>query len=218
MVTRAHSRSAGILALITAALLTASLVLFQGGPPTSNPPGLLNWFAAESTSIQAAAILWLLAMLALVAFAVGFREAMWATMFDRSWITVLFIQGAAVFATVAVVATAVGWALATQAAAGTIDVELASAVWAVARTLLLFATWGLVAPLLVVSMALWRHSTLGRVGALAAVLVAGALLVPITWAGGLFAFAAWMAFVGATLLVPGSAHVSAPAQASSEIS
>lgn len=217
MVTRAHSRSAGILALLTGGLLTASLVLFQGGPPASNPAGLVNWFAAESTLVQASALLWLLAMLSLVAFAVGFREAMWATMFDRSWITVLFIQGAAVFATVAVVATSITWALAAQASAGTIDAQLASAVWGVARTLLLFATWGLVAPLLVVSLALWRHSTMGRVAALSAVVVAAALLVPVTWAGALFAFAAWTGFVGATLLVPTNGAVPVTARSTSDV-
>lgn len=217
MVTTAHSRSAGLLALVTAGLLTTSLVLFEGGPPASNPGGLLRWFAAESTAVQAAAILWLLAMLTLVAFAVGFREAMWVTMFDRSWITVLFVQGAAVFATVAVVATGVGWALASEAHAGTIDVELATVVWAVARALLRFATWGLTAPLLVVSLALWRHSTMGRVAALSAVLVAAALLVPVTWAGALFAFAAWMAMVGATLLVPGHRSVVTRSSAATEV-
>lgn len=218
MVTRAHSRSAGILALVTAALLTGSLVLFQGGPPSANPAGLLNWFAAESISVQAAAILWLLAMLTLVAFAVGFREAMWATMFDRSWITVLFIQGAAVFATVAVVATAIGWALAAQADAGTIAPDLASSVWEVASTLLLFATWGLTPPLLIVSLALWRHSTMGRVGALSSLLVAAALLVPWTWSVGLFGFAAWIAFVGATLLVPMPRSVPRTADSTSDVS
>lgn len=218
MVTRAHSRSAGIVALVTAALLTASMVLFQGGPPASNPSSLLNWFAAESWYVQGASLLWLLAMLALVAFAVGFREAMWATMFDRSWITVLFVQGAAVFATVAVVATAVTWAVTTQAAAGTIEPQLAATVWGVAQTLLLFATWGLTAPLLVISLALWRHSGLGRVAACTAVLVAAALVVPATWAVGLFAFAGWMAFVGMTLLVPAPKQIRQPAVEPSDIS
>lgn len=206
MCTRSHTRAAGIVAMITAAFLTASLVLFQGGPPSSHPNGVLNWFGAESTSVQAAAILWLLAMLGLIAFAVGFREAMWATMFDRSWVTVLFIQGAGVFAMVAVVATAVAWALAGQASAGTIEAPLASTIWAVARTLLHFATWGLTAPLLVVSLALYRHSTLGQVAAFSSVLIAAALLVPFTWTVGLFSFAGWMGLVGLLLVLPTDEH------------
>lgn len=202
MVTRRDLGMAGLAAILTAGLVTASLVLFGGGPPSPHPNAVLDWYADHALRVQVSALLWLLGMLMLVAFAIGFREAMWATVADRSWITVLFVQGAGVFATVAVVSSAVAWALASQAAAGNIGAELATTVWGVERTMLRFATWGLTAPMLVVSLALYRHSTLGQLCALAAVLVSVGLLVPLTWAPALYAFAAWLALTGATLLVP----------------
>lgn len=211
MVTRSDLRVAGVAALLTGGLLTVSLVLFRGGPPSSHPNGVLTWHAANAGALKLSSVAWLLAMLALVGFAIGFREGMWATVLDRSWMTVLFVQGAGIFATVAVVSAAVGWALADQAAAGTLSAEMAGMVWSVELALLRFAAWGLTAPLIVVGAALARHSTLGQVCAVAAVLVAGALLVPLTWGVGLYAFAAWLGLAGVTLLVPRPSRVNEPA-------
>lgn len=211
MVTGRDLRVAGVAALLTGGLLAASLALFQGGPPSSHPNAVLAWNAANATVVKISAVTWLLAMLGLVGFAIGFREAMWATVLDRSWMTVLFVQGAGIFATVAVVSAAVGWALADQAGAGVIDADLAGTVWSLETALLRFATWGLTAPLIVVGAALARHSTLGQICAVAAVLVAAALLVPLTWGVGLFAFAAWLGLAGVTLLVPRPIRVDEPA-------
>lgn len=211
MVTRSDLRTAGVAALLTGGLLAVSLAMFQGGPPSSHPNAVLAWNAENAPMLKASAVTWLLAMLGLVGFAIGFREAMWATVLDRSWMTVLFVQGAGIFATVAVVSAAVGWALADQAAAGTIDAELAGMVWSVELALLRFASWGLTAPLIVVGAALAHHSTLGQISAVAAVLVAAALLVPLTWGVGLYAFAAWLGLAGVTLLVPRPARTREPA-------
>lgn len=207
MVTRSDLRMAGIAAVATSGLLILSLVLFQGGPPSGHPNGVLAWYGREAPLIRLSAVTWLLSMLGLVVFAVGFREAMWATVLDRSWVTVLFVQGAGVFATLAVVAAAIGWALADQAAAGTISAELAGTVWGVERTLLRFASWGLTVPMVVIGLALYRHSALGQICSLAAVIVAGALLMPFSWGVGLYAFAGWLLLAGITLLVPASGRI-----------
>lgn len=202
MVTRGSIRGAGVLALGTAALLAGSQVLFQGGPPSSNASSLVRWFTAHSTTVPAAAVLWLLAMLGLGIFAVAFREAMWATVLDHPWVTPLFVQGSAVCGTLAVVATAGTWALTTQASAGTIDPVQALTVWEVADALLRFATWGLAPPLVVAAIALWRHSALGHLAAIAGLLLAAALLAPMDRTLVLFGFSAWLGLVGAALLIP----------------
>jgi hypothetical protein len=202
VVTRTEQRLAGIAAIATAVLLTASLVLFKGGPPVSHGGGVRSWYEANAVNVRLSAALWILAMIALVAFAVGLREAMWATMADRGWTVTLFIQGAVVFATVAVVSAAIAWALADQAQAGAISADLAGTVWAVEKTLLRFATWGLTAPLVVVSLILHRHSTMGEIGAVAGLVVAVGLLVPLTWSPAMYAFCAWLAFAGITMTRP----------------
>jgi hypothetical protein len=201
MVTRADMRSAGVLGLATAGLLGASLAFGQGGPPADHPNAVLAWLADQAVAIRVSALLWLLAMLGLVVFAVRIREALWTTTFDRSWLTVLFVQGAGVFATIAVVAAAITWGLADQAAAGAVNAELAGTVWALQQILLRFATWGFTVPLVVVGAALYRYSVMGQVCAAAAILVAIALLIPLTWHAALYAFCVWLALAGLTLLV-----------------
>jgi hypothetical protein len=201
MVTRADMRSAGVLGLATAGLLGASLAFGQGGPPADHPNAVLAWLADQAVAIRVSALLWLLAMLGLVVFAVRIREALWTTTFDRSWLTVLFVQGAGVFATIAVVAAAITWGLADQAAAGAVNAELAGTVWALQQILLRFATWGFTVPLVVVGAALYRYSVMGQVCAAAAILVAIALLIPLTWHAALYAFCVWLALAGLTLLI-----------------
>jgi hypothetical protein len=198
---RADMRSAGVLGLATAGLLGASLAFGQGGPPADHPNAVLAWLADQAVAIRVSALLWLLAMLGLVVFAVRIREALWTTTFDRSWLTVLFVQGAGVFATIAVVAAAITWGLADQAAAGAVNAELASTVWALQQILLRFATWGFTVPLVVVGAALYRYSVMGQVCAAAAILVAIALLIPLTWHAALYAFCVWLALAGLTLLI-----------------
>lgn len=200
MVTRVEQRSAGLTALATAGLLAGALALFRTGPASDHGGAVLNWHAANAVNVRISAVLWLLAMIGLVGFAVGFREALWATAIDRSWVVTLLVQGAAVFATVVVVATAVGWALTDLAVAGHVSGELAGSIWAVERALLRFASWGLTVPVLLVGIALYRHSVLGQIGAVGGVFVVAALLIPLTWGVGLYVFAGWLAFAGLTLL------------------
>ena len=202
MLRKDDMRMAGVAALITAVMLTVSLALFQGGPPAQNSQAVLDWFTANATLIRVSDITWLLAMLSLVVFAITFRDAMWTTVWDRSWTTVLFIEGAGVFATVAVVSAAIGWALAGRAAAGSIVADTAGVIWAIEQTLIRFATWGLTVPLAVVGLAMYRHSVLGKVTALLAIAIAVTLILPFTWSAGLYALCGWLALAGITLLLP----------------
>jgi hypothetical protein len=204
MGTSGDLRLAGLVALVTAVLMIASLVLFSGGPPSPHPNAVLAWYGANAVAVKGAALMWMLAMLGLVAFAVRFREAMWATVADRPWVTVVFLHGAVVFATVAVVSAAVAWALAEQARGGRLSADLAGSMWALERTLLRFATWGFTVPLLAVGLALYRHSLLGQLCTLAGLLVAVTLVVPLTWGAALYAFPVWLAMTGVALLVPAS--------------
>lgn len=202
MVTRTEQRFAGLAALATAVALTVSLVLFKGGPRTLHGDAVLEWYGRNADVVQISAITWVLASIGLVVFAVALREALWATVLDRNWVTALFIQGAGVFATIAVVAAAIAWALAMQAQAGTVDAELAGTVWAIERTLLHFATWGFTAPLVVVGLALQRHSFAGQFTAVAGFVIAIGLLVPLTWGAALYAFCGWLVMAGITLSRP----------------
>ena len=208
MGTHSELRKAAVAAFVTAGLLTASLVLLHGGPRAAHPNAVLAWHADNAVAIKAGMITWMLAMLGLVVFAVSFREALWASVADRSWMTVLFLQGASVFATIAVVSGAIGWALADQAAADAISAELAGTIWAIELTLLRFATWGFTVPLGVAGLVLYRHSVLGQVCAVAALLLIIALLWPLTWAVALHVFPAWLALAGLALLVRASGRVS----------
>ena len=202
MGTISELRKAGLAALATAVLLTTNLALLRTGPPSSHPNAVLAWFTENAMLVQVAAVAWLLAMLALVVFAVSLHDALWASVADRSWTTVLFLHGAGVFATVAVAGAAIGWGLAGLAAEGAISAELVGTLWAIEQALLRFATWGMAVPLLVVAIALYRHSLLGQLCAVAAVLLVGALLVPLTWMVALHTLPAWLALVALTLLVP----------------
>lgn len=202
MVTRTEQRFAAAAALATAALLVTGLVLFEGGPPADHGGVVRRWFAQNATAVRVSTLVLMAAAVALVIFAVAVREALWATVIDRNWAPMLFVQGAVGFAAVAVVATAVLWSLADQSSAGTIPADVAATLWAVARTLLRFATWGLTVPLLVVGLILYRYSTLGQFGTVTSVMVAGGLLVPVTWAPSLYAFAAWLALAAATFARP----------------
>lgn len=202
MVTRTEQRLAGLAALVTSAALTTGLVLFDGGPPTAHGGAVRTWFSAHATAVRLSALVWLGAAIALVIFAVAVREAIWATMIDRNWAAMLFVQGAVGFAAVSVVSAAVLWAIADQAAAGAIASETAGTLWAVDLTLWRFATWGLTVPLIVVGLVLYRYSTLGQFGAVTSLMVAAGLLVPATWAPSLYAFAAWMVLAGVTFVRP----------------
>ena len=207
MGTSAELRKAGIAALATAVLLAANLALLRTGPPASHPNAVLAWFTDNAALVQAGAVAWLLAMLALVVFAVSLHDALWASVADRSWTTVLFLHGAGVFATVAVAGAAISWALAGLATDGAIGAETAGTLYALDQALLRFATWGMSVPLLVVAIALYRHSLLGQLCAVAAVLLVGALLVPLTWAVALHTLPAWLLLVAITLLVPARREV-----------
>ena len=202
MVTRVEQRLASAAAGVTASSLTAGLVLFGGGPPNRHDGVVLDWFEANAGTVRVSALVWLGAAIAMVVFAVAVREAIWATVIDRNWAAMLFVQGAVGFAAVSTVAAALLWALADQAAAGAMSAEMAGALWSVDRTLWRFATWGLTVPLLVVGLVLQRYSALGRFGAVTSVLVAGALFVPATWWSALYGFAGWLLLAGLTFARP----------------
>lgn len=142
MVTRTEQRLAGISAAVTAVALTTGLVLLDGGPPNDHGGVVRSYFADNGTTIRASSLVLLAATVSMVIFAVAVREAIWATVIDRNWAAMLFVQGAVGFAAVSAVAAALLWALADQAAAGAISADLAANLWAVDRTLWRFATWG----------------------------------------------------------------------------
>lgn len=218
MPTRVDIRNTGAVALVTGALLGTSLVIYQGGPPaTVNPDGLVRWFTAEGTMIRSSAVLWLLAMLGLGLFGVSFRESMWAAVLDHPWVTLIFVHGAAVVGTIAVVATGIVWALAVQASSGALDAGQAVTHWEMAQALLLFATWGLAAPLIVIALVLWRYSGIGQLAAAAGVLLAVALLLPLDRTLVLFGFSAWLAFVGTTLLLPMQPRITESPEVASDL-
>lgn len=202
MVTRTEQRLAGVSAVVTAVALTTGLVLLDGGPPTSHGGAIRSYFAENASTVRASSLVLLAASVSMVIFAVAVREAIWATVIDRNWAAMLFVQGAVGFAAVSAVAAALLWALADQSAAGAITPDLAANLWAVDRTLWRFATWGLTVPLIVVGLVLHRYSTLGQFGAVTSVLVAGGLLVPVTWAPSLYAFSAWLVLAGVTFARP----------------
>lgn len=200
--TRSDERMAALTALGAAGMLAASLVLTGAGPASAHPNGVVTWYAEHATSIRLGSIMWLLAMLALVAFAVRLRDALLGLTADRWWTNVLFQQGATVFATVAVVAAAAGWSTATLAVRVGPTPDTVAAMWTLHGALLRFASWGLWVPLFAAALALARHSTGGRVAAVLGVGVAFALLTPLTWFVGLWSFAVWLALAGLVLLFP----------------
>lgn len=202
MVTRTHQRLAALAAVATAAPLTLGLVLFGDGPPSGSGSATRTYFVEHATTTRITALLWLVAAMAMVVFAVAVREAIWAMIVDRAWAAMLFVQGAVGFAAVSVVAAALLWALADQAAAGALSADVAGTLWAVDRTLWRFATWGLTVPLIVVGLVLSRYSRLGQLGSIASVLVAAGLLLPATWAPALYGFAAWLVLAGLTFARP----------------
>ena len=206
MVTKTEHHLAGAAALVPAASLTAGLLLFPGGPPTEHGGVIAAWFRSHAFGVRFGALAWLLTSVALVVLAVALREALWATMADRGWAAQLFVQGAVGSAAVVVVAAGVVWALATQARAESLTPEVAAALWSVARSILRFATWGLTVPLVVIGLILHRYSTPGQFGAVAGVLVAIGILIPVTWGPALYAFAAWLALVGVILIRPVNRH------------
>ena len=207
MGTRGDLRKAGVAALIPPVFLTTTLVLCRGRPGASHSHAVLAWHIEHTTATKIGMITWMLAMLGLVVFAVRFRDALWTSVADRSWMTVLFLQGVSVFATLAVACAAIGWVLADQAAAGTIGAELAGSIWAIERALLRFATWGFTVPLAVAGFVLARHSVLGLLCAVMAVFIVIALLVPLTWGVAVHVVPAWLVLVGITLFVPASGRV-----------
>lgn len=200
--TRRDERLAGVIALVTGLLLTMSLLVQGSGPASTEPDVILSWVVGNSVSVRLGSFVWLAAMLCLVAFAVLLRDALLMLTADRWWAGVLFVQGAAVFAAVTVIASATAWATATLAAGADPQAETVAAVWTVHRTVLRFATWGLAVPLATVGLTLARHSTLGKIAAVFGVLVGAALLLPLTWMIGLPGLVGWLLLTSLALLRP----------------
>ena len=201
MGTRVDLRTAGRVAFLTAGLLTTSLVLFAGGPPSTHPQAVLPWFTEHAGAVKLSAALGLIAMVGLVAFAIAFREAMWVFVADRTWTTLVVLQSAAVLGTVALVAAGIVWSLADQASAGAVTPELAGSLWALGRILFRVSTWGLAVPLAMASFALYQHSSMGQVAGVASALVILALFFPGAGAVGVYAFCGWLAVVGVALVL-----------------
>ena len=202
VVARSNLRFAGLTALLTSALLMAHLTVYAGGPANDHPGAVLTWHADNLARARLSAILWLAAMLAIVVFAIAFREAMWTSIINRGWVSQAFVQGAGVFAMVAVVWAALVWAVADGAASGALDASQVGLLWAVQDAVLLFAMWGLVAPVLLVGFTMAHHSFAGQVCALLAVVVSAALVGAGTWEFAMYAVTGWMAITGLVLTLP----------------
>lgn len=202
MVARSDLRFAGLTAMLTSILLVAQLTVYAGGPTSDHPAAVLAWHADNMIRARVASILWLAAMLAVVVFAIAFREAMWTSIMNRGWVSQAFVQGAGVFATVAVVWAALVWALAGGAESGSLDVSQVGAMWAVQNAVLLFAMFGLVVPLLLVGFTMAHHSFAGQVCAMLAVVVTVTLVTPALWHLAMYALAGWMAITGLVLTLP----------------
>ncbi len=200
--TRGDERLAGWIALLTAALLATSLYLHGSGPPSAEPDAVLAWYAGNSVMVRLGSFAWLMAMLGLVAFAVLLRDALLSLTADRWWAGVLFVQGAAVFATVAVIAAATAWTTALLARGPDPQADTVAAIWTLHQTVLRFATWGLVVPLLTVGITLTRHSVLGQVVAWLGGMIAVLLFVPVIWTVGLAGFVLWLVLTSMALLRP----------------
>lgn len=200
--TRRDERLAGVIALLTCWLLAASLMLHGRGPASADPEAVLAWYAGNSVMVRVGSFFWLAAMLGLVAFAVLLRDALLSLTADRWWAGVMFVQGAAVFATVAVVAAATAWATGVLAVAPDPQADTVAAVWTLHHTLLRFATLGLIVPLLTVGLTLSRHSLLGRTAAALGIVIAVLLLLPMTWRWGMPAFVVWLLLTSLALLTP----------------
>lgn len=209
MVARSDLRFAGLAALVTAALLAAHAISYAGGPQTERASTVLAWHVNHQTEARVAAILWLIAMLSFVVFAIAFREAMWASIIDRHWISTGFVQGAGVFATIAVIWAAMSWALAIAAGSGDFEATEIALLWTVAAAFKQFAMYGLVAPLLLVGVTLLRHSVAGRVLAVAALGISVTLIAPPYSGWALPALAGWLAATGLVLVVPTMASLKA---------
>lgn len=199
MVARSDLRFAGLTAMVTAALLVAHLSVYGVGPATDHPGTVLTWHAEHLTQARVASILWLAAMLSIVVFAIAFREAMWTSIIHRGWVSQAFVQGAGVFAMVAVVWAALGWALTGGAAAGTLDAPQVALLWAIQDAVLLFAMWGLVVPLLLVGFTIAHHSFAGQVCAMLAIVVSVMLVLPLMAPFAMYGLAGWMAITGLVL-------------------
>jgi hypothetical protein len=202
VVARSDLRFAGLTAMLTSALLVAHLSVYGGGPATDHSGTVLTWHAEHLVEARVASILWLAAMLSMVVFAIAFREAMWTSIIHRGWVSQAFVQGAGVFAMVAVVWAALGWALAGGAAAGTLDASQIGLLWAMQDAVLLFAMWGLVVPLLLVGFTMAHHSFAGQVCMLLAVAVSAMLVIPLMAPFAMYAVAGWIALTGLVLTLP----------------
>lgn len=207
--TRPSARLAGVLALATALALTGSVLLFDGGPDRSHGAIVLEWFTEHAVRAKSAALLGMAAMALLAAFAIVFREALWALVVDEAWTTLVVLQASVVFGVIAMISAGAIWSLADQATAGTADAAVAASMWSLSYTLFRFATWGLVIPMAFATPALYRHSTVGQSTAVAAVLAGTALVLPVARPIGLLGVAAWLALTGIALLLPLPVHRSA---------
>jgi hypothetical protein len=200
MTTHLPLRVTGALALATAALLTGALALMKVVPVAARSD-LVSWYALHAARIEAGAALWLFAMLGMVVFAVAFRDVMWLAVADRTWVTVLLLQGVGLFALLGTTSAAIGWTLATQAGVGGLNQDVAAVLWSLEHGLLRFAAVTCALPLAALALSLHRHSVVGQAAAGTAALTAGGLFLPATWAFALCAVPGCLLMVGLALLI-----------------
>lgn len=197
MVTRRDAWIASALALASAALMGGSLLVRGGGPPSTTPARLATWLSQHGLQLGIGSALWVAGVLAFVAFAIAAREALWASVLHRPLLVVLFVEGAAVYATIAVIDAAVTWSAVSVARNGTL--EVAAGVWAISSTLHTVAAWGLTVPLVIIGMALFGHSKLGAACTVLGGILAVGLVIPISAPWALAGVAGWLALVAITL-------------------
>lgn len=197
MVTRRDAWLASALALTSGLLMAGSLLVRGGAPPSTTPARLATWISQHGLQLGLGTALWVAAVLAFVAFAIAAREALWASVLHRPLLLVLFVQGAAVYATIAVVDAAVTWSAVSVARNGA--AEVTAGVWAIASTLHTVAAWGLTVPLVVIGLALFSHSTLGAVCTVTGGVLALGLVLPVSAPWALGGVAVWLAMVALTL-------------------
>lgn len=199
--------AAGALGLTTAAALVVAHSMLGALPENRGGEAVLTWMELHGWMAKVGGIAWIAAALTLLAFAVAVREATWGSELDRTWLGTLFIAGGGVYASVATIASASVWTLASQAQAGLLTGEDAAMGWMGTATLLQFARWGLVVPVLGLSPILWRRRPFGPLATIAGPIVAVALVLPDLVDVALPTLAVWLVLASVAVLVREREHV-----------
>lgn len=206
--------AAGALGLATAASLVVAQLLLGALPSDAGGATVVTWMERHGWMAKVGGVAWIAAALTLLAFAVAVREATWGSELDRTWLGTLFVAGGGVYAAVATFASASVWTLANQAEAGLLTGSDAAMGWTATATLLQFARWGLVVPVLGLSPILWRRRPFGPLATIAGPIVAVALVLPELTAIALPTLAGWLVLASVAVLVRERHHVDVEQDAS----